>query len=101
VLAAKFELGFCICRRCNDWPLLVFGLPRWPCRNSLRHSTLRPARQSGQVTLLYLFVRLITVVPFSETVPNLDVSVQGFTPFFDCIHSDERAHRKACPFSVS
>jgi hypothetical protein len=101
VLAAKFELGFYTCRRCNDWPPLVFGLPRWPCRNSLRHSTLRPARQSGQVSLLYLFVRFFTVVPFLETVPNLDVSVQGSTPFFDCIPSDERAHRKASPLSVS
>ncbi len=85
MLAAKFELGFYTCRRWNDWQPAGFGLPRWPCRNSLRHSTLRPARQSGQVSLLYLFVRLITVVPFSETAPNFDVSVQGFTPFFDCI----------------
>jgi len=27
VLAANFELGFCTCRRCNDWPTLVFRAP--------------------------------------------------------------------------
>jgi len=44
----------------------------------------RRARQAGQVSPLYLFVRLFTVVAFSETLPNLNASVQGFTPFFDC-----------------
>jgi hypothetical protein len=99
VLAAKFELGFCTCRRCNDWPPLVRApTMALPGLFAPFNSPAGPSVGSSQPP--YLFVRLFTVVPFSETVPNLDV-VQGFTPFFDCIPSDERAHRKSCPFSVS
>jgi len=59
----------------------------------------RPVNQVKSASFIYSYVSSLWFLS-RKLCPILMCQFKGSSPFFDGIPSDERAHRKACPFWV-